>query len=72
MYIKSMPLEGLAALIPQLHYQGIVWLGCCYLSTNFCPSSVKKNKISDFRDLNPGPKSRLQSLRHFTTTPPPP
>ena len=39
---------------------------CYYLSTNFCPSSVKK-KISDFWDLNPGPKSRLRSSCHYTT-----
>ena len=32
----------------------------------------QKKQISDFWDLNPGPKSRLQSSRHYTTTPPPP
>ena len=44
----------------------------CYLSTIFCLSSVKKRKNSNFRDLNQGPKSRLQSLHHSTTSPPPP
>ncbi len=43
----------------------------CYLSTIFCPSSVKEKLISDFRDLNKGPKSRLQSSRHSTMSPPP-
>jgi len=43
----------------------------CYLSMIFCLSSVKK-KIGDFWDLNQGPKSCLQSLRHSTTTPLPP
>jgi hypothetical protein len=42
-------------------------LGCsgfCYLSTIFSPSSVKK-KISDFRDLNQGPKgSRYKMTSH--------
>ena len=45
--------------------------GFCYLSTIFCPSSVKK-QISDFWDLNQGPKSRLQSSRHSSASPPPP
>jgi hypothetical protein len=43
----------------------------CYLPTMFCPSSVKEKLISDFRDLNQGPKSRLQSSRHSTMSPPP-
>jgi len=40
-----------------------ILMDSCYLSTIFCPSSVKK-KISDFWELNPGPKSPL-------VTPPP-
>jgi hypothetical protein len=32
----------------------------------------QKKQISDFWDLNPGPKSRLQLPHHYTTTPPPP
>jgi hypothetical protein len=42
------------------------------MSMIFCPSSVNKKLISDFWDLNQGPKSHLQSSCHSTTSQLPP
>jgi hypothetical protein len=41
------------------------------LFVNLYLSVVRQKKNCDFWDLNQGPKSRLQSSRHYTTIPPP-
>ena len=62
--------------ISNLVEEGSPLLSILTLDAVICqPFSVrrpsKKKKISDFQDLNQGPKSRLQSSRHYTTIPPP-